>query len=132
MAILDKVLKKFKARITVSNNDLGDLHKVCNRSHVWCMRLRDRKQAMRKWYTIKSRIRRPKKFKIQSMNWNFRTVTAMLRKSEIKEAQGILATDGRVKFRTFQAGLNYVLEKMGRREGRIEGYCSQMEYRGTP
>ena len=32
--ILDKVLKKFKARITVSDNDLGDLRKVCNHSHV--------------------------------------------------------------------------------------------------
>ena len=132
-AILDKVLKKFKARITVSDNDLGDLRKVCNRSHVWCMRLRDGKQAMQKWYTVKSRIRRPKEFKIRSMNWNFRTVAAVLRKSEIKEAQGILATDGRVKFGTFQAGLNYVLEKMGEEEkGELRDIALKWNTEGPP
>ena len=30
-SILDKVLKKFKSRTAVSDNDLGDLRKVCNR-----------------------------------------------------------------------------------------------------
>jgi hypothetical protein len=50
------------------------------------------------------------------MNWNFRTVAAVLKKSEVKEAQGSLATDGRIKFGTFQAGLNHVLEKMGEHE----------------
>ena len=33
-AILDRVLKKFKARITVNDNDLGDLRKVRNCSHL--------------------------------------------------------------------------------------------------
>jgi len=32
-AILDKVLKKFKSRITVSDNNLSDLRKVCNHGH---------------------------------------------------------------------------------------------------
>lgn len=50
------------------------------------------------------------------MNWNFRTVAAVLKKTEIKEAQSLLATDGRIKFGTFQAGLNHVLEKMGEKE----------------
>ena len=80
------------------------------------MGLETKKQATQKWYTLKSRIRKPKEFKIRSMNWNFRTVAAVLKKSDIKEAQGILAMDGQVKFGTFQAGLNYVLEKMGEEE----------------
>ena len=71
---------------------------------------------MQKWYTVNSRVRKPKEIKIRSMNWNFRTVAAVLKKTEVKEAQGILAMDSRIKFETFQAGLNYVLEKMGERE----------------
>ena len=97
------------------------------------MRLRDGKQAMQKWYTVKSCIRRPKEFKIRSMNWNFRTVAAVLRKSEIKEAQGILATDGHVKFRTFQAGLNYVLGKMGEEEkGELRDIALKWNTEGPP
>ena len=71
---------------------------------------------MQKWYTVNSRVRKAREVKIRSMNWNFRTVAAVLKKSEVKEAQGILATDGQIKFRTFQSSLNYVLEKMGEKE----------------
>ncbi|EDQ99327.1 uncharacterized protein LACBIDRAFT_316713 [Laccaria bicolor S238N-H82] len=71
---------------------------------------------MRIWYIEKSRVHKPKEVKVRSMNWNFRMVAAVLKKKEVKEAQGILSTDGRIKFGTFQAGLNYVLEKMGEDE----------------
>ena len=71
---------------------------------------------MQRWYTVNSCIQKPKEIKIRSVNWNFWTVAAVLNKSEVKEAQGILAMDGWIKFRTFQASLNYVLDKMGERE----------------
>ena len=71
---------------------------------------------MQKWYTANSHVQKPKEVKIRSMNWNFRMGAAVLKKFEVEEAQGILAMDEQIKFRTFQVGLNYVLEKMGERE----------------
>ena len=50
------------------------------------------------------------------MNWNFRTVAAVQRKTEIKEAQQTLSGDGEIKFGSFQTGLNLVLSKMGEEE----------------
>ena len=65
---------------------------------------------------MKARICQPKEYKIRAVNWNFRTVAAVLKKQEIKEAE-IEMADGRpVKFGTYQAGLNIVLEKMDEEE----------------
>lgn len=67
------------------------------------------------------------------MNWNFRTVAAVLKKAEIKEEQSILAPDGRVKFGSFQAGLNNVLEKMGEEEkGELRDIALKWNTEGPP
>ena len=87
---------------------------------------------MQKWYTVNSHVRKPKEIKIRSMNWNFRMVAAVLKKMEVKEAQGILAMDGRIKFGTFQVGLNYVLEKMGEREEELREITIKWNSEGPP
>lgn len=82
---------------------------------------------------MKARIRQPKQYKIRSINWNYRTVAAVVKKQAIKEAEIDMAAGRPVKFGSYQVGLNNVLEKMDEEElNALKLMAAQWNAEGPP
>jgi hypothetical protein len=73
-------------------------------------------KAIKIWFTLKSKVRQPKQYKIRGINWNYRTVAAVMKKEEIKEEEVEMAAGQPVKFGSYQLALTNVLERMDKEE----------------
>ncbi|EDR07662.1 uncharacterized protein LACBIDRAFT_298016 [Laccaria bicolor S238N-H82] len=98
-ALLNKTFRRMQSKRDIPDSDVSGLRK-----------------AMRQWYGLKAKVRQPKQYKIRGVNWNFRTVAALLKKEEIKQAEVELAGGQPVKFGSYQAALNNVLGNMDEEE----------------
>jgi hypothetical protein len=74
-------------------------------SYVWM-------KAIKQWFSLKAKVRQPKQYKIRGINWNYRTVAAVLKKQEVKQAEVELAG----KIWKLSIGAQPCVRKDGRRK----------------
>ena len=114
-AILDRAFRKIKAKHNVPDSEVSELRKASFPSEILSESLIVPK-AMKRWFSLKARVRKPKEYKIRGISWNYRTVAAVVKKQQIKEAEIKLAAGGPVIFGSYQAGLNNVLKDLNEEE----------------
>ena len=114
-AILDRAFQKIKAKHNVPDSQVLELRKASFPSEIFSQSLIV-PQAMRQWFSLKARVRKPKEYKLRGISWNYRTVAAVLKKLEIKEAEIKLAAGGPVRFGTYHTGLRNVLKELDEEE----------------